>query len=75
MKEALNKIASPEEKKRYILSEEKDYMILEKIHELETKNLSTEDKKLVKFIRTQLEKEWRTPIIKFLDKLLGKYKK
>lgn len=74
MKKVLNKIASQEEKRKYVLSEERDYVILDKIHGLEAKNISSEDREVIKFIRTQLEKEWREPIIEFLDKLAEKYK-
>ena len=63
------------DKKKYVLAERRDYIILDKIYQLEKKGLSKEDKKLVKFIRTQLERNWRRPIIKFLDQLLKKYRK
>jgi hypothetical protein len=66
---------SVEEQERYVLSTDSDYEILGKIHKLEKKPLSKEDKNLVQFIRTQLEEDWRSPIIKVLNKLLGKYKK
>ena len=61
------------DKKKYSLTDKDDLVILQQIYRLEKKRLSVEDKKLVKFIRTQLEPEWRVPIIKFLDKLLKKY--
>ena len=64
----------PEDKKKYLLLEDQDYEILEKIYKLEKKQLSSEDKKLVKLLRTQLERDWRTPLVKFLDRLLKKYK-
>ena len=63
-----------QDKKKYILADKEDFLILEKIYKLEQKKLSPEDKKLVKFLRTQLEEDWRTPLINFLDKLLKKYK-
>lgn len=74
MKKSLKHIAMAEEKKKYVLKTDQDYEILDKIHQLEKQKLSAEDRELIKFIRTQLEDDWRTPIIKLLDKLLKKYK-
>ena len=74
MKRSLQQIASDEEKKKYVLKTEQDYEILDLIHKLEKENLSSEDKDLVMFIRTQLEDDWRTPIIELLNKLHKKYK-
>ncbi|MDD3284613.1 MAG: hypothetical protein PHZ07_03400 [Patescibacteria group bacterium] len=34
-----------------------------------------EDKNIIKFIRTQLEEDWRKPLIKFLNELSKKYNK
>jgi hypothetical protein len=67
-------LVSPEEKGKYILSTDTDYKILGKIHRLEKLKLQKEDRKIVKFIRSQLELEWRCPLVRFLDKLLRKYK-
>ena len=64
-----------EEKRKYVLSTDQDYEILAKIHQLEKLPLSPDDKKLINFIRTQLEADWRAPIFKVLDKLLRKYQK
>jgi len=64
---------TPAEKKKYVLSTDQDYEILDKIKQLEKQKLSIKDKELVKFIRTQLEEDWRTPIIKLLDSMLKKY--
>ena len=61
--------------KKYILSTDQDYIILGKIYELEGRKLSKNDKILIKLIRTQLEHHWRTPILRFLDRLLKKYHK
>ena len=62
------------DKKRYVLGEERDYKILEQIYKLEKCKLTPEDKNILKFARTQLEHDWRKPLIKFLDKLTEKYK-
>ena len=59
---------------KYPLPTKKDYLILRKIYQLEEKKLSAKDKELVKFIRSQLQDNWRTPLIKSLNKLLKKYK-
>src|SRR3989338_3369945 len=61
------------EKKKYVLPTDIDYQILEKIKLLEKKNLKKEDAVFVKFIRSQLEREWRKPLLKMLDRLLSKY--
>ncbi len=63
----------PRDRKRYVLSTDQDYEILEKIYKLERKKLSDKDKALVKLMRTQLEHHWRVPIIKFLNGLLKKH--
>jgi len=55
------------------MPDEKDYEILAKVYELEEKDSSEQDKELVKLIKTQLEKDWRTPLVDFLDSLLEKY--
>jgi hypothetical protein len=62
------------EKKRYILSTDTDLEILLKCKQLEKEKLTREDRFLVKFIKTQLEDDWRKPLIKTLNNLLKKYK-
>lgn len=64
---------TPYEKKNYVLADKEDLIILKKIKDLEKKKLSKEDKDLVKFIRTQLKKNWRLPIIRYLNRLLKRY--
>lgn len=66
---------SPSEKKKYVLSSDSDFEILEKCKQLEKLRLNKSDKSLIKLIKTQLEENWRTPLINYLDKLLIKYKK
>ena len=66
-------VLTPTEKKKYLMVNEKDYEILSKIRELEKLKLTKEDRVLVSFIRTQLENDWRKPLIRTLDKLLRKY--
>ncbi len=60
--------------KKYLLPEKRDLEILSKCKELEKTKLSKEDKLLVKFIKTQLEADWRAPLLEELDKLIKKYK-
>lgn len=62
-----------EDAKKYVLSTDEDWEILGKIYQLEEKPLSAEDKKFVAFLRTQLEHEWRVPIVQALDNLLKRY--
>jgi hypothetical protein len=62
------------EKKKYVMSIDEDYEILSKVKQLEKLNLTKEEKFLIKFIRTQLEHDWRKWLIKELDKILLKYK-
>jgi ATP phosphoribosyltransferase regulatory subunit HisZ len=61
------------DKKRYPLKEAGDYKILEKIYELEKCKLSLGDKKILNLVRTQLENDWRKPLLKFLDSLAKRY--
>ena len=62
------------EKKNYVLKDKKDLIILSKIKELEKNRLNKKDKEIINLIRTQLKKEWRTPLITYLNKLSKKYK-
>lgn len=61
------------DKKRYVLKEAEDYKILEKIYELEKRKLSLEDRRMINLIKTQLEQNWRKPLIEFLNELLKRY--
>lgn len=64
---------TPKERKRYVLGETRDYIILAKLKFLESRKLSKRDRDLLRLLRTQLERDWRKPLIKFLDQLLKKY--
>jgi hypothetical protein len=66
---------TPVEKKRYVLSTDRDFEILGKCKELEKKKLAKRDRKLVECIKTQLTLDWRTPLLKVLNELLKKYKR
>jgi hypothetical protein len=65
---------SKKEQRRYVLSTDQDYEILGKIHRLGRGRLSVEDRRIVSLIRTQLERDWRRPLMLALDILLRKYK-
>lgn len=64
---------SKSDRKRYVLKEITDEEILTKCKILETTNLEKKDKSLVKLIKTQLENDWRTPLLAELERLLKKY--
>ena len=61
------------DKRRYLLPEDRDYEILDKCKRLEKLQLSRKDRKLVEFIKTQLIKDWRKPLLDELNNLLKKY--
>ncbi|MBC8501133.1 MAG: hypothetical protein ISS25_03995 [Nanoarchaeota archaeon] len=63
------------EKKKYVLSTDEDFEILAKCKQLEKLKLTKDDKSLVEFLKTQLEDDWRKPLLKKLNNLLRKYKK
>ena len=61
-----------EDEAPYVLPEEADYEILAQIKDLESKNLSEEDREELSFIRTQLFADWRTPILEKLSDIKKK---
>ncbi|MFA5076685.1 MAG: hypothetical protein WC480_04720 [Patescibacteria group bacterium] len=63
-----------QDKKRYSMSTDADYQILDRIYRLEKRKLSPKDRELVKLVRTQLEHHWRAPILRFLNQLVKKYR-
>ncbi len=65
---------SKAEERKYILSTDEDYEILSNVKKLEKQKLNAQEKFLIKFIRTQLEHDWRKWIIKELNKIVDKYK-
>lgn len=58
-----------EDKKKYALNTKTDLNILIKIKRLELKKLSRENKRMLKFIKSQLENNWRKPLIKELKRI------
>ena len=67
-------VITPEDKRKYVLKEKKDYTILAKVKHLEQLTLSITDKKMVQLIKTQLKKDWRTPLLKYLSCLEKRYR-
>lgn len=61
------------EKNIYVMSHKRDYEILLLIKQIEKQKLTKQDKSLIRLIKTQLKKDWRTPLIKELNKLLRRY--
>ena len=57
-------------KKKYKLPTKEDREILEKCKKLEKLKLNAKDKALVALIKSQLEDDWRKPLIETLNKLL-----
>ena len=66
-------IIRPEDVTRYALKEDRDYDILERIYSLETLSLAPEDAHIAQLIRTQLDHDWRTPLLAELDRLIARY--
>ena len=65
---------TPLDRRKYVFDNKKDEMIFKKSKILESKKLDKKDKGVVKLIITQLKKDWRSPLISYLNKLLKKYK-
>lgn len=61
------------DQKKYVLATDDSYIILGKCKKLEKLKLSNDDKNLVKLIKSQLEDEWRKPLIKKLNEILKQY--
>ena len=63
------------EQRKYVMSTNEDYEILQKVKKLEKLKLTKEEKILVWLIKTQLEPKWRKYLLQTLSKLLKKYQK
>ena len=61
------------ETEKYVLSTDEDYEILAKIKKLEKLELTKEDEIFLRFLKTQLEHDWRKPLIKELNRILKEY--
>ena len=60
----------PEPKTSYIFDKEQDQRIFAKLGQFKNRKLTLEQEKLVEFLYTQLETDWRTPLEEYIDKLL-----
>ncbi|MBD3304524.1 hypothetical protein GF343_05230 [Candidatus Woesearchaeota archaeon] len=58
---------SVKEKKKYPMPEKDDFVILDLIHDLEKHRMSSTEKFIVLWTRTQLEDDWRKPLIQILQ--------
>ena len=63
------------EKKKYLLPEKEDIQILNLVHELEKLRLSRIEEFLLLWTRTQLEKDWRKPLLQILKVMKKNSKK
>lgn len=63
-----------QDRKKYVLKDSRDWEILKKCRFLQKKKLKKADAALVKFILSQLEDDWRKPLLVFTNKLVRKYK-
>lgn len=61
------------DRKNYVLGDNEDILILSLIKKLEKKRLNIKDKEIVRLIKTQLKKDWRSPLIYHLKKISKKY--
>lgn len=61
------------EKKKYALKDKIDLEIFAEIKNLENKKLNKENKRMLRFIKTQMEWDWRKPLIKELNKIKRNY--
>ncbi|MBI2133797.1 hypothetical protein HYU11_03900 [Candidatus Woesearchaeota archaeon] len=62
------------EEKKYAMSTDEDYEILYKIKQLGKLKLNAADSHLVKLIRSQLEHDWRRPLIKEIERIMRRYR-
>lgn len=62
-----------QDRKKYVFAEKRDYTILAFCRKLRSKHLTSDDKRLVAIIQTQLIDDWRVPLIKTLRTLQRKY--
>ena len=60
----------PKPKTPYVLDSAQDRRILGKLNKLGKKKIDREKEKILKLLYSQLETDWRTPLEKFIDKLL-----
>ncbi len=59
----------PKSKTSYILDKPQDRRIFEKLGKFSKVKLDKEKEALLKFLYSQLEDDWQTPLEKFVDRL------
>ncbi len=67
--------SSAKEKNRYVLSEERDFEILSGCNELQQQKLSKNNREFINLIKSQLEEDWRTPLLAKLKQIEKKYRR
>jgi|SRR3989344_4634189 len=68
-----NNVANAKDKKKYVLSTDDDFEILRIVKEIEMKELSPTDKLITELIKSQLEHDWRLPLLRQLRMIQKKY--
>ncbi|MDD5040706.1 MAG: hypothetical protein PHY34_06195 [Patescibacteria group bacterium] len=66
-------VITKHDRKQYVLKTRQDEEILVTCKRLETMRLSKQDKRLVRFFKSQLLDDWRTPLKQEVKKLFKKY--
>lgn len=61
------------EDKKYVLSTDIDFEILKKCKKIEKLELTKQDRLLIRLIKSQLKDDWRSPLLKILNKIVRKY--
>ncbi len=60
---------SKEERKKYVLLRKTDREILKLAHEIEKRKTSAHENMILRLIRTQLERDWRKPLLQMLKEM------
>ena len=60
--------------KKYLLSVDRDFKILSICKALEKMKIRKGDAELIKLIKSQLEEDWRSPLLKKLKEIKRRYK-
>ena len=63
----------PKPKTQYVFDNPQDKRIFEKLSKFKDKKIARGNEELIKFLYSQLENDWRTPLEKFIDKLNRKW--
>jgi hypothetical protein len=65
----------PKNKTSYVFDNEQDKRIFNKLSEFRKAKIGKEQEKLISFLYSQLEKNWRDPLEKYIDQLLKSFRK